>query len=347
MELLIIIFIYILGTIFGSFSSVVISRIRKKEKGIFMGRSHCTSCNTTLQARDLIPIFSYVFSRGKCRFCNQKVSALYPILEIVMGTVFALGAYFFVDLNYLIMGNSIEFFRLFFVLYISFFSIVYMFYDILYLEIPETVMKLLIFPTFGILALQTVFNTKLLPFFDNINLVQSTQVISIIISFLILIGLYMVMTMPLKNDKLDTLKDFGIIIFSYILLFILHSFGFDLSNIPILNGILASLIIFAFFFLQYYFSNGKAIGGGDFLIGIFMGLLLGLNYGFFGIICSYLFGSIVGLGVVFRQYLRQLNSDKDLINTIIPFGPFLAMGMFFVIYFHKYLGDIFGELMFF
>jgi len=349
MEILFIIFIYILGTVFWSFSSVVISRVRKKEKWIFMWRSHCTSCNNILQARDLVPIFSYVFWKWKCRFCGAKISAIYPILEIVMWTVFALWAYFFVDFNSLLMWNNIEFFRLFFILYISFFSIIYVFYDILYLEIPDTIMTLLNFPLFIILSLQTAFWWYLLPFYRiTPELTWQTQIVSIIASFIILLWLYIVMTKQIKSsEKLDSAKDFWIIIISYVILYFLHYFWFDLSEIPILAWISSVLVIFTFFFLQIFLSNYKALWWWDLRIWIFMWLLLWLNYSLFWVMSSYMFWSIIWLIIIFVQHIKQLNSTKKIINSVIPFWPFLAMWTLFVVYFYKDLSKVFYSLILF
>ena len=47
------------------------------------GRSHCMTCNHTLSAIDLIPVFSYVISGGKCRYCKEKISIRYPLTEIL------------------------------------------------------------------------------------------------------------------------------------------------------------------------------------------------------------------------------------------------------------------------
>ena len=82
--------IFIAGTAIGSFISVVISRVHKNEKGILMGRSHCTKCNRNLSALELIPIFSYLMQKGKCKGCKKKISAIYPALELVTGLLFFL-----------------------------------------------------------------------------------------------------------------------------------------------------------------------------------------------------------------------------------------------------------------
>lgn len=82
--------LFIFGTLFGSFSSVLIARWKEKESGIITGRSACPHCKHTLTAKELIPIFSYLFQGGKCAHCGTKIPFRYPILEICMGFVFVL-----------------------------------------------------------------------------------------------------------------------------------------------------------------------------------------------------------------------------------------------------------------
>lgn len=59
-----------------------------REEGL-NGRSHCSNCRHLLSWRDLFPIFSYVFLAGKCRYCKQRFSIRYLILEIITGVLFA------------------------------------------------------------------------------------------------------------------------------------------------------------------------------------------------------------------------------------------------------------------
>lgn len=82
--------LFIFGTALGSFLSVVIYRLHHREKGIFKGRSHCVECRTPLQAKDLIPLISYITLRGKCRYCTKEISYMYPLLELVSGGLYAL-----------------------------------------------------------------------------------------------------------------------------------------------------------------------------------------------------------------------------------------------------------------
>ena len=80
--------IFIFGLFIGSFYNVVAMRTLSGEK-ISNSRSHCTSCNHTLGPLDLVPLFSYIFLRGKCRYCKVKISPLYAFGELITGVTFA------------------------------------------------------------------------------------------------------------------------------------------------------------------------------------------------------------------------------------------------------------------
>lgn len=77
----------ILGLVMGSFLNCMAIRIVNGEP-IARGRSHCMSCGHTLGARDLVPLFSWLFSKGKCRYCGEKVSGRYPLTELVSTIVY-------------------------------------------------------------------------------------------------------------------------------------------------------------------------------------------------------------------------------------------------------------------
>ena len=85
--LYIIIFLY--GIVIGSFLNVCIYRIPKAES-IVKVRSHCMNCGYQLRWYDLVPLFSYIALRGKCRKCKAKLSVQYPIIEAVNGVLYVL-----------------------------------------------------------------------------------------------------------------------------------------------------------------------------------------------------------------------------------------------------------------
>jgi leader peptidase (prepilin peptidase) / N-methyltransferase len=84
-------FIFIFGTLIGSFLNVLIIRIPKDESIAFPA-SHCMSCNTPLRVWHNIPLFSWLFLRGKCGFCGEKISIQYPLVELLSGLIFLLSA---------------------------------------------------------------------------------------------------------------------------------------------------------------------------------------------------------------------------------------------------------------
>lgn len=74
------------GTLIGSFLNVLIWRLPREEKP--NGRSRCVSCGHTLSAKDLVPVASFLFYRGRCAYCRQKISFRYPLIEITTGMLF-------------------------------------------------------------------------------------------------------------------------------------------------------------------------------------------------------------------------------------------------------------------
>jgi len=83
------ILVFIFGTMIGSFLNVVIYRIPKGESIAFPA-SKCQSCQTPLKWWHNIPLFSWLFLRGKCYFCQEKISAQYPIVELLTGIIFVI-----------------------------------------------------------------------------------------------------------------------------------------------------------------------------------------------------------------------------------------------------------------
>lgn len=81
----------LLGLIFGSFGSVLVSRVPKSKP--ITGRSKCPACKKTLGVRELIPVMSFVLQKGRCMHCKKKISPLYPFLELVSALIFVVAAY--------------------------------------------------------------------------------------------------------------------------------------------------------------------------------------------------------------------------------------------------------------
>ena len=136
--------VFIFGLLFGSFSSVLISRWKNKEDGILMGRSACPHCKNTLGARELIPLFSFIFQGRKCKHCKTKIPWRYPILELSMGLVFVLMSYAGIEIFHVALPSL----ALFFLIFLGFITIVYIFYDIFFMEIPDEIFIIFIVSNF-------------------------------------------------------------------------------------------------------------------------------------------------------------------------------------------------------
>jgi leader peptidase (prepilin peptidase) / N-methyltransferase len=83
------IYCFIVGICMGSFFNVCIYRIPGGES-IVSPPSHCYNCNTRLRSADLVPVFSYLFLGGKCRYCGTKISFRYPAIELLTGILYLL-----------------------------------------------------------------------------------------------------------------------------------------------------------------------------------------------------------------------------------------------------------------
>lgn len=110
--------LFIIGTLFGSFYTLAVYRIPKRQD-IVHTHSYCPNCNHKLGFLDLIPIISYLFLGGKCRYCKQKIRIRYLILELLSGLLFIAIAYLMkLSIDTLTTINIIQY--SFIVLYITF-----------------------------------------------------------------------------------------------------------------------------------------------------------------------------------------------------------------------------------
>jgi leader peptidase (prepilin peptidase) / N-methyltransferase len=135
------ILLFILGLIVGSFLNAVIFRLHSGES-FARGRSKCVSCRRELSAKDLIPLISFFWLKGKCRYCKSSLSWQYPAVEFITALSFVLvghraGALFSLD-------------TLFFITFISVFILIAVF-DLKHFLILDKVV-------FPFLALAFLFN---------------------------------------------------------------------------------------------------------------------------------------------------------------------------------------------
>lgn len=129
-------FIFILGTLIGSFLNCLLYRLEQNKSFVF-GRSICPKCKHELAWKDLVPILSFVFLRARCRYCKKRISFQYPLIELISGILLSLLFYY--------TGLTAEFGFLAFI----FFSMLAIFiYDLRHFIIPDKILFPLIFVTF-------------------------------------------------------------------------------------------------------------------------------------------------------------------------------------------------------
>ncbi|PID34730.1 MAG: hypothetical protein CR971_01730 [candidate division SR1 bacterium] len=141
--------LFILGLLFGSFASVLIARFTgdyswDTVKSVLRGRSECPQCKNKLTAKNLIPLVSYLVQKGECSHCGKKIPAFYPMIEIISGIVFVLTYLFF---PHHILSELI------FWLFVNWSLMILIISDIKYYELNEPVYYLLIVGIVGYYAL--------------------------------------------------------------------------------------------------------------------------------------------------------------------------------------------------
>lgn len=118
---------FIFGAIVGSFLNCLVYRLHNNED-FLVKRSYCPHCRHILSALDLVPVFGFLFLRGKCRYCREKISIQYLLAEIATGLLFVMGSFFYLsslDIFYYLLATS--------------FLVIIFIYDFKYYLIPDKV----------------------------------------------------------------------------------------------------------------------------------------------------------------------------------------------------------------
>jgi leader peptidase (prepilin peptidase)/N-methyltransferase len=144
------IIIFLFGSALGSFIAVISNRYNTG-LSFLKGRSVCFSCNTELKNKDLVPVFSFLFLRGKCRYCQSKIPKETLIIEILMGILAILAVYK--------VGLTLEFL----ILILIFGNILLIsIYDLKHFIIPDSFLVSLFILSFFYLSLFPYFHFSLL-----------------------------------------------------------------------------------------------------------------------------------------------------------------------------------------
>lgn len=297
MELINTLFIFIIGTCVGSFLNVLIERTNREES--IKGRSYCESCKKKLLPKDLIPLFSYLFSKGKCKYCGTQLSIQYLLMEIVTGILFAL-VYILIS-NNLFMQNDYFFNTYHLPFFNNILPLIY------YLIICSALLALF------------VSDIKYGYLFDKIT-----------IPTILFVFCYKVFSVGslLASKYLDLNESqFGQLLIKA---------GFigdriEDSLTPLIYTIGGSLLIAMFFLLLIVATKGRAMGGGDVKLGFLIGLITGWPHMLMAIMIGFLTGSITSIILILIR--------KRTAKQTIPFGPFLIFGCFLMMFFGNQLFD--------
>ncbi len=219
------ILIFIIGTLFGSFSTLAVYRIPRHED-ITHKHSYCPHCNHKLLFLDMVPILSYIFLGGKCRYCKRKIRIRYLLLEILTGIIFLL---FAMSLN--INIESIEKGKIVYLI----FGILYLIGMIIIAGIDKENIKI----SKPILVYEIVI---LSAYMIYLYIVENTNIYRYVIYLLAMLILFFIDTIKLKKYKVDNYK-IEVIILAVIQALFTYSYGFVITAIITLLAIAFYTII--------------------------------------------------------------------------------------------------------
>ncbi len=151
MTAIVMIFLAVLGASVGSFLSVIIYRLKHKQKGTLAGRSRCPHCKKPLSTYDLIPVLNYILLGGRCRYCHEPISLYYFFLEITTALIFLL---MYLRFPFVMEGTALSDYSIDWISVLQYifttiegtFLIGIFYFDLQYMEIPN----LLLYPLIAI-----------------------------------------------------------------------------------------------------------------------------------------------------------------------------------------------------
>ena len=291
--------IFLYGVIVGSFLNVCILRIPLKET-IVSKRSHCMSCGHQLAWYDLFPLFSYLFLRGKCRYCKAKISKQYPIVEFINGAMAVLCFWFMgfraenlsyinelIVVGYYPSGEE--------VLVTDWFSFAY---DIEYIVLSCILCSVLI------VVSVIDWRTFEIPF--------SANVVILVLGIINLISYGYQDTRYFKFYCDAVGKNPGFFE-------LLYARG---RAMELIIGFFAVSVPLA---IIYYVSKGRAIGGGDVKLMAVAGLFIGWKLALVALIAGCLYGSVIHI-------IRMKVSGE---GKQLAMGPYLSAGIVTALWFGK------------
>jgi prepilin signal peptidase PulO-like enzyme (type II secretory pathway) len=268
------------------------------------------SCKHVLSPADLVPVFSFIALRGKCRYCKKKISWQYPIVEIAAGVLFVMIFNYVLRINGLMDYSLISDFRLSTFDFRLFLSLIY------YLIVASSLIVIFVYDLRHYIIPDEAILVAVIAAIVYYISIDST------LQFMVASGLGSVY-------QFDSGGDF-LIGFS-------NMIDFLLLNSIFINHLFAASVSFTFFFLIVFFTKGKGMGGGDVKYGFLMGFIIGWPMITLAILISFIIGSVFGVALVLLK--------KKGMKSMIAFGPFLVIGTLIMLFWGEkimrwYLGNI-------
>lgn len=299
---------FILGLVLGSWVLCMASRSVTGEK--FWGRSYCPHCKKQLRWYDLFPVLSYLSTLGNCRYCKKKIGLEYILFEIFFGCLVALQFLQTFGLN---DSNTLTF-----LLTSNIYKIAF--------TVIELSFKILI-----ISVLLAVFITDIKSGLIPDKITYPAMAISLLFLIILvsihIIGLYQALgESALGKYLLPPHSDY----------FIRHA---NNAALPLWRGLLSALGLGLFFAGLIIVTRGRGMGGGDFKLAIFMGLVFGFPNSILAIMLSFLLGSIFSIVLIIF--------GKKKFGQTIPFGPFMSLGGLITLFWGNQIIDWYLQLNFF
>lgn len=127
--------------------SPVASRQSKKAYSIVTGRSMCPDCRHELAAKDLVPVFSWLYLRGRCRYCGNPISWQYPVVELANAILFIVSYLWW---PYVFHGVGLYYFVFWLIFLVGFMALAV--YDLRWQLLPNK----LVFPLIGLATIQVL-----------------------------------------------------------------------------------------------------------------------------------------------------------------------------------------------
>jgi len=189
MIMFIYVIVFVFGLCMGSFLNCLVYRLEKaeglvkggakKKTGFLSGRSYCPKCKHKLGVLDLLPVVSFVMLRRKCKYCKEKISFQYPLVEILVGVLFVFILSRLTD-GFLMISIGLIPGLLYFVIVFSLLAVIFL-YDLKHYIIPD----IIIYPTIAIVLLLRIVGFIIFGFNSPIVSVLISAIVASMFFFLI------------------------------------------------------------------------------------------------------------------------------------------------------------------